>query len=73
MSNKVHFKGLNDIRAIAAMIVLVFHIDQVIRFFGLKSIGFYQTGMPGYGVTLFFVLSGFLITRLLLIEQNEFQ
>jgi len=73
MSNKVHFKGLNGIRAIAAMIVLIFHIDQFIRFFGLKSIGFHETGMAGYGVTLFFVLSGFLITRLLLIEQNEFQ
>ena len=73
MSIKVHFKGLNGIRAIAAMIVLVFHIDQFIGFFGLKSIGFHETGMAGYGVTLFFVLSGFLITRLLLIEQNEFQ
>jgi peptidoglycan/LPS O-acetylase OafA/YrhL len=73
MSNKVHFKGLNGIRAIAAMIVLIFHIDQYVEFFGLKSIGFYKTGMAGYGVTLFFVLSGFLITRLLLIEQSEFQ
>lgn len=73
MNNKVHFKGLNGIRAIAAMIVLIFHIDQFIRFFGLKSIGFHETGMAGYGVTLFFVLSGFLITRLLLIEKDEFQ
>ncbi len=73
MNNKVHFKGLNGIRAIAAMIVLIFHIDQFARFFGLKSIGFHETGMAGYGVTLFFVLSGFLITRLLLIEKKEFQ
>lgn len=73
MSNKVYFKGLNGIRAIAAMIVLIFHIDQFIHYFGLKSIGFHKTGMAGYGVILFFVLSGFLITRLLLIEKNEFQ
>ena len=43
MSDKVHFKGLNGIRAIAAMIVLVFHIDMFIGFFGLKSIGFHET------------------------------
>ncbi len=73
MNKKIHLKGLNGIRAIAAMIVLIFHIDQFISLFGLKSIGFHTTGMAGYGVTLFFVLSGYLITRLLLIEQKEFK
>lgn len=73
MSNKVYFKGLNGIRAIAAMIVLIFHIDQFTYFFGLKSIGFHYTSMATYGVILFFVLSGFLITRLLLIEKDKFQ
>lgn len=70
MSNKIHFKGLNGIRAIASLIVLIFHIDQFLPMFGLASLGFYETGMAGYGVTLFFVLSGFLITRLLLIEKE---
>lgn len=70
---QIYLPGLNGIRAIAALIVIVFHIDQFFRYFGLKSIGYHQTGMAGYGVVLFFVLSGFLITFLLLNEKNQFQ
>jgi peptidoglycan/LPS O-acetylase OafA/YrhL len=72
MLKKVYFPGLNGIRAIAAMIVIFFHIDQFSYYFQLPSIGFYRTGMAGYGVTLFFVLSGYLITNLLLLEKQEF-
>src|SRR5436190_23097005 len=71
--DRVYFKGLNGIRAIAVMIVIVFHIDQFIGLFGLKTFGFYETGMAAYGVNLFFVLSGFLITYLLLMEKSKFE
>jgi peptidoglycan/LPS O-acetylase OafA/YrhL len=38
----------------------------------MKSLGYYKTGMAGYGVTLFFALSGYLITYLLLHEKNKY-
>ena len=73
MEQKVHFKGLNGIRAIASMIVVIFHIDQYMPLFGLPGLGYHQTGMAGYGVVMFFVLSGYLITFLMLKEKDRFQ
>ncbi len=72
MSKQIYLPGLNGIRAIAALIVIVFHIDQFFRYFELQSLGYHETGMAGYGVVLFFVLSGFLITFLLLSEKKQF-
>jgi peptidoglycan/LPS O-acetylase OafA/YrhL len=72
MDNKIYFQGLNGIRAIAASIVLIFHLDQFMYLFGLKSIGFHTTGMARFGVILFFVLSGFLITFLMLKEKKQY-
>ena len=61
---------MNGLRAIAAMIVMVFHTDQFSHYFGLISLGFWKTKMQSYAVILFFVLSGFLITFLLM-KDNE--
>jgi peptidoglycan/LPS O-acetylase OafA/YrhL len=66
----IHLPGLNGIRAIAAVAVLLSHIDQFSRLFGLPTLGFSQHGAAVYGVILFFVLSGYLITYLLLVERN---
>lgn len=55
------------------MIVITFHIDQFLRLFGLEAIGYSKTLVAGYGVILFFVLSGFLITYLLLLEKQKFK
>lgn len=53
--------GLDGLRAISILIVLVSH-------FGFGNI------IPGgFGVTIFFFISGFLITRLLISEQNKRQ
>jgi peptidoglycan/LPS O-acetylase OafA/YrhL len=68
--DKVYFPGLNGLRAIAAIAVVLSHIDQCSYLFGLKSIGFSNSGIASDGVTLFFVLSGFLITFLLLKEKR---
>ena len=73
MSKQIYLPGLNGIRAIAASIVLIFHIDQFFRLFELKSLGYHKTGMAGYGVVLFFVLSGFLISYLLLTEKGKYK
>ena len=40
--------------------------------FGIVGLGYHTTQMAGYGVTLFFVLSGYLITFLLLSEKSKF-
>jgi peptidoglycan/LPS O-acetylase OafA/YrhL len=68
--DNVYFPGLNGLRAIAAIAVVLSHIDQCSYLFGLKSIGFCNSGIASDGVTLFFVLSGFLITFLLLKEKK---
>lgn len=70
MSANIHLKGVNGIRAIAALAVVVFHIVA-----GLKDFGFgynLNFDLGPFGVTLFFALSGFLITYLLLVEKSRF-
>jgi len=68
----IYFRGLNGIRTIAALIVVVWHVDQFSFLFGVDSKQFCFNGMASRAVDLFFVLSGFLITYLLLIEKNKF-
>jgi peptidoglycan/LPS O-acetylase OafA/YrhL len=63
----IYLPGLNGLRAIAAMSVVIAHVSQKgIADFGLSYL--FDLPMAGYGVTLFFVISGFLITYLLLQE-----
>jgi peptidoglycan/LPS O-acetylase OafA/YrhL len=70
---KLHYyKNLTGVRAIAALLVMFLHFfnqlnidtETLIFFFNFSKIG--QTG-----VTLFFVLSGFLITRILINTKNH--
>lgn len=68
-----YLPGLNGIRAIAASIVLLWHADQFAYLFGLESYGYGANGMSGSAVTFFFVLSGFLITLLLIKEKERFE
>jgi peptidoglycan/LPS O-acetylase OafA/YrhL len=68
-SKSLYLPGLNGIRAIAAMLVVISHISLQIGQLGFPSKG--SINMAGYGVTMFFVLSGYLITTLLLKEQDK--
>ena len=71
MQKTIYLKGLNGIRAIAALSVVVSHIIKGFENFGLKSIeSGYQ--FASYGVTMFFTLSGFLITFLLIKEKETY-
>ena len=73
----VHLPGLNGLRAIAALAVVISHTTYTLAQFGLNSNIFgTRKGNPigldlaTDGVTIFFVLSGFLITYLLLKEKE---
>ena len=67
-----YFQGLNALRFFAAMFVVLHHAEQIRMKYGLfhlKEFSLFNNG--GIAVTFFFVLSGFLITHLLLKEQNN--
>ncbi len=59
-TKKVHFSNLTGLRFFAALSVLIYH------FYGIEVLNGH------YGVILFFVLSGFLITYLLLEEHDTY-
>lgn len=69
----VYFPNLNGVRFIAAFLVLIHHIEQIKHLLGYKNnyYGFIEDNMGRLGVGLFFVLSGFLITYLLLNEKGQ--
>lgn len=71
MKGTIHLPGLNGLRAIAALSVMWGHVFQ--STFG--DWGFVGFALPVVddGVTLFFVISGFLITYLLLHEKEKTQ
>ncbi|MCX6276429.1 MAG: acyltransferase [Bacteroidetes bacterium] len=74
--NRLYFKGLNELRALAALGVIWHHIELYKNRDGIPSL--FDThlrrlisGLGHNGVSLFFVLSGFLITYLLLVENEK--
>ena len=68
-NKSIHLPGLNGLRAIAALSVMWGHVFQYT--FGNWGIKGCALPVVADGVTLFFVISGFLITYLLLNEQKE--
>lgn len=70
--NEIYFPGLNGIRALAAILVIVCHMDEWSYRFGLDTMGYYRKEMGAYAVVMFFVLSGFLITYLLIKEKEKY-
>ena len=73
--NKIYFPNLNGLRFLAALLVIIHHVEQLKGVFGLPN--FFQNPfiqvIGKLGVILFFVLSGFLITYLLLEEEKQTQ
>jgi peptidoglycan/LPS O-acetylase OafA/YrhL len=69
----VYFPNLNGVRFIAAFSVLIHHTEQIKFLMGLDNIyaHYFIKNLGKLGVGLFFVLSGFLITFLLLSEKNR--
>lgn len=70
----IHFPGLNNLRFLAAFVVLIFHQEYKKKLLGFEYHFLNTLTVIGdLGVTLFFVLSGFLITYLLLAEKKSTQ
>lgn len=71
---RVHFKNLDAIRFIAALLVVLHHIEYFKTLDGVSSwpvLGHMLEDAGRVGVNLFFVLSGFLISYLLMKENSE--
>ena len=77
--DRVYFPGLNGLRAIAALAVVLSHLTIALGNFNLNAhlLGTLPNGNPkgidlaDFGVSIFFSLSGFLITYLLLAENSR--
>jgi len=75
MKTKLFFNGLNELRAFAALAVVFHHIELYKDFMNINSLydvsiaKSFIENLGKKGVYLFFVLSGFLITYLLLEEK----
>jgi peptidoglycan/LPS O-acetylase OafA/YrhL len=74
LEKKRYFPNLNGIRCIAALLVVFHHLEQAKHALGIANV--YDWPIIQHagrlGVGLFFVLSGFLITYLLLEEKGRF-
>jgi peptidoglycan/LPS O-acetylase OafA/YrhL len=74
LRDAIYFPGLNGLRFIAAFSVVLSHVEQVKGWFLLPPSAFsldWAIFTGNEAVTLFFALSGFLITYLLLAEQQQ--
>ncbi len=67
-TEKIHLNGINGLRAIAALSVVIFHMNMSFEKYNLKNLR--TIDLAGFGVTIFFAISGFLITYLLLKEKE---
>jgi peptidoglycan/LPS O-acetylase OafA/YrhL len=75
ISTKTYFPSLNGVRFIAAFSVLIHHTEQIKELLHENHLYDHHLikNMGKLGVGLFFVLSGFLITYLLLQEKGQHQ
>lgn len=73
IKSKAHFPNLDGLRFLGALFILILHIEGFKNLYGKEVIGFiyYFHPLGALAVSLFFVLSGFLITYLLLKEKED--
>jgi peptidoglycan/LPS O-acetylase OafA/YrhL len=72
-AEKVYFPGLNGLRFFAALSVIITHVELLKGQVGLANNWEHPVifNLGGFGVGFFFVLSGFLITYLLMVEKKN--
>ncbi len=68
-----YYYNLDGIRGIAALMVVIFHFFWSSQMSYLEDVETWQKYVEfgQHGVSLFFVLSGFVITRILLVSRNK--
>jgi peptidoglycan/LPS O-acetylase OafA/YrhL len=73
-TNQFYFPGLNGLRFLAALVVILQHIEYFKSILGFNQFACtsFIFNLGGLGVSFFFVLSGFLITFLLLTEKLQY-
>ncbi|MFY8180941.1 MAG: acyltransferase family protein [Flavobacterium sp.] len=71
MKDRLYFNNLNGLRFIAALMVIVSHLELNKSHFDLPNYFHSIKEIGRLGVSLFFVLSGFLITFLLVKEKEK--
>lgn len=71
MQNNFYLKGLNGLRAIAALTVVISHLEIIKSENNIPNSFQLFSNWGNLGVNLFFVLSGFLITTVLLREKEK--
>ncbi len=71
--SKLYFENLNGLRAVAALMVIIHHAEEIKDMFHIANIYDQKVivSIGKLGVILFFVLSGFLISYLLFNEQEQ--
>lgn len=69
-SPSVHFSGLNALRFFAAFAIIIYHSTLDTQAQSAKAVKMFLHNLP-LGVDLFFIISGFLITYLLLLEKQK--
>jgi peptidoglycan/LPS O-acetylase OafA/YrhL len=70
-SGSDHSPELDGLRGVAVLLVLLVHFQIVPKEGPVEKALFFYTGLGWTGVDLFFVLSGFLITRILLRSRGR--
>jgi peptidoglycan/LPS O-acetylase OafA/YrhL len=72
-SDKIYLPGLNGLRFIAAFLVVLAHVELLKEQLGVPNWHalFFRLNLGGIGVYFFFVLSGYLITYLLMAEKEK--
>jgi peptidoglycan/LPS O-acetylase OafA/YrhL len=72
ITRSIYYPGLNGVRFIAALLVILDHLELFKGYFNLQTLWSesFSTHLGSFGVSIFFVLSGFLITELLLKEKQ---
>jgi peptidoglycan/LPS O-acetylase OafA/YrhL len=63
-----HIPSLDGLRALSIIFVLIGHTGHQLYFDNANLVGLALDSLPGLGVKIFFVISGYLITLLLLSE-----